>query len=236
MPTNRPLGRVDVAGGLSPISGHTRRDAVVAEIKRGIVLGLIRPGEKLTELALSESLGVSRPTVREALNQMSREGLMIQEPYRGLRVADLEPQAILDLAEVRVAIDVQAATAILADETGRRLDLLRAAWRAYEPTVTNKDPMVQHEAHIAFHRGIWEASENSFLMSLWPATEAHMTIALAYDQAARHDPDHARREHRAVVEAIESRDPVRIHDEFVRHCIGNARYLVALIQGPAPAI
>jgi DNA-binding GntR family transcriptional regulator len=225
--TDRSSG---TATALSPVAGLSRRDAVISEIKRGIVLGVIRPGDKLTEISLSESLGVSRPTVREALNQMSGEGLLIQEPYRGLRVADLEPQAIMDLAEIRVAIDVQAATAILADPTGHRLELLREAWHRYEPTPANPDPLARHEAHIAFHREIWEASGNSFLMSLWPVTEAHMTIALAYDQAARHNPEEARREHQALVEAIESRDRARIRAEFVRHCIGNARYLIELMD------
>src|SRR5262249_32721249 len=123
--------RSRAATGLSPVAGLSRRDAVISEIKRGIGLGMIRPGDKLTEVSLGESLGGSRPTVREALNQMSGEGLLTQEPYRGLRVADLEPQAIMDLAEIRVAIDVQAATAILADPTGHRLELLREAWHRY---------------------------------------------------------------------------------------------------------
>lgn len=224
--------RTDTSGAataLAPVAGLARRDGVVAEIKRGIVLGKIRPGDKLTEISLSESLGVSRPTVREALSQLSREGLLIQEPYRGLRVADLEPRAIMDLAEIRVATDIQAATAILVDPTGHRLALLRAAWLRYEPTPDDLDPLVRHEAHVAFHRGIWEASENGFLMSLWPPTEAHLTIALANDQATRYDPERARSEHRALVEAIESRDPERIRAEFGRHCVGNARQLIELI-------
>ena len=81
--------------GLMPAESVTRRDAVITQIKRGIVLGSIKPGQKLTESYLSTALGVSRPTVREALNQVAQEGLLVQEPYRGLRVADLDAATVL---------------------------------------------------------------------------------------------------------------------------------------------
>jgi len=76
--------------GLAPVASISRRDGVMNEIRRAIILGTIKPGEKLTENKLSAALNVSRPTMREALAQLSQEGLLVQEPYRGLRVADLD--------------------------------------------------------------------------------------------------------------------------------------------------
>jgi DNA-binding GntR family transcriptional regulator len=214
---------------LMPAAGVSRRDAVINEIKRGIVLGSIKPGDKLTETSLSSALGVSRPTVREALNQVAREGLLIQEPYRGLRVADLDAGAVLDMADVRVALDMQAAENILADSSGRRMGALLAAWAAYERNAFAEDPLVQHESHLAFHRGIWAASENSFLMRLWPVTEAHITIALAHDQVTRHDPQRAYDVHLKLVEAIKGGDLPTIHEAFVEHTVHSARDLVAIM-------
>jgi DNA-binding GntR family transcriptional regulator len=216
---------------LMPAESVSRRDAVIAQIKRGIVLGGIKPGDKLTEAYLSTALGVSRPTVREALNQVAQEGLLIQEPYRGLRVADLEPQAVLDIADVRMALDMQAVTGILADSTGRRMQLLMTAWSDYERNAFAADPMVQHEAHIAFHRSIWTASENTFLMRLWPVTEAHITIALAHDQATRHDPQRAHTVHAAIIDAIQAGDIEQIRAALVAHTVDSARELVAMMTG-----
>jgi DNA-binding GntR family transcriptional regulator len=216
---------------LMPAESVSRRDAVIAQIKRGIVLGGIKPGDKLTESYLSTALGVSRPTVREALNQVAQDGLLIQEPYRGLRVADLDAAAVLDIADVRMALDMQAASAILADRTGRRMQLLMAAWSDYERHAFASDPLVQHEAHLAFHRSIWAASENTFLMRLWPATEAHITIALAHDQATRHDPQRAHAVHAAIIDAIQTRDMEQIRAAFVAHTIDSAKELVAIMTG-----
>lgn len=230
-----PQSGIDGVGspGLSPVVSLSRRDAVITEIKRGIVLGRIRPGEKLTEQSLTAALGVSRPTIREALNQMVSEGLLTQEPYRGMRVADLEPQAVLDIADVRMAMDLQAVDAILADATGRRMDLLEEAWAAYERNAYATDPMVQHESHIAFHQGLWAASENSFLMHLWPVVEAHVTIVLAHDQATRHDPGRAYAVHRALIEAIRSRDPELIRAAFAAHTVDSARVLADILARSA---
>ena len=75
------------------------------------------------------------------------------------------------------------------DATDRRMAALLHAWHAYEATVDDPDPVARHDAHLAFHRAIWSASENVLLEQLWPVIEAHMTIALAEDQRARPNPE-----------------------------------------------
>ena len=217
------------ASALLPVASTTRRDGVIAEIKRAIVLGALQPGEKLTEAQLSSSLSVSRPTVREALNQLAQEGLLVQEPYRGLRVASLDAKALLDIAEARVAIDMQAMTAILADGSGRRLEMVMDSWREYARLAFDPDPLVQHDAHLRFHRSIWAASENYLLLKLWPVTEAHITIALAQDQFTRSDPQRAFEVHERLVDAIRTRNLDKIRAAFVAHTIDSAEELVALM-------
>lgn len=219
---------------LASVTGVSRRDAVITEIKRGITLGAIKPGEKLTESRLSVALGVSRPTVREALNQMAQDGLVVQEPYRGLRVAEFDTRFVLDIAHVRMALDMQAAADILADETGHRLTLVERAWSTYEREAFAADPLMRHESHLAFHRSIWEASENEFLTRLWPVTEAHITIALALDQATRHDPERAYEVHCTLIDAFRSGDIGRIRAAFVAHTIDSAIETVAIMSRGTP--
>ncbi|WP_395405525.1 GntR family transcriptional regulator (plasmid) [Arthrobacter sp. UC242_113] len=200
------------------------------EIRRAVVAGSIRPGDKLTEVELSSMLSVSRPTIREALAQLAQEGLLLQVPYRGLRVASLEPAAIMDIARTRMALDMLAVGSILDDSTGRRMQLVEAVWAEYEKVTFHPDPIVQHEAHIAFHRGIWVASENSLLLRLWPPTEAHLTIALAQDQATRADPERAYEAHLRVVTAMRAADVAAIEAAFRAHTIDSAEQLIALLK------
>src|ERR1700760_3171715 len=62
-----------------------------------IISGDIKPGEKLTEIGLAERMGISRSPVREALQALSRDGLITVEPLRGGRVNRLNARGVADL-------------------------------------------------------------------------------------------------------------------------------------------
>jgi DNA-binding GntR family transcriptional regulator len=205
---------------------------VVNQIRRGIVLGVLRPGEKLTEVRLATTLQVSRPTVREALAQLAQEGLLTSEPYRGLRVTEIDAAVIRDLAQTRLALDRLAIRAITDDATGRRMNALLQAWHVYQAAVDDPDLVARHDAHLAFHRAIWSASDNALLDQLWPVIEAHLTIALAEDQRARPNPERSRRIHAALVESIVARDPDRVETALQAHTTATAEELIALRHPP----
>lgn len=214
-----------------PVSNTERRQRVIDEIKRRIVVGEIRPGDRIIEAELTASLDVSRPTAREALNQMARDGFLIQEAYRGLRVANIEVESLLEIARVRVALDSEAINEILADATGQRLTHLEDVWAEFEQVGSDADPLALHEAHVRFHRGIWEASGNYLLMRIWPVVEAQMTLILAYDQFTRRDAGRAHAIHAALMNAIRIGDEARIATALDVHTMDSAQELAFLISG-----
>lgn len=215
--------------GLAPVATISRRDAAVLEIRRAIVLGHVKPGEKLTEVKMSEWLKVSRPTVREALNKVVQEGLVIQEPYRGLRVAKLDDSMLIDLARTRMALDSLAIDGILSDQTGRRWQIVEEGWAQYKKHAFDSDPFVQHMGHLAFHESIWAGSENSMLLKLWPVTRAHMTIALAQDQAIRQDPERAYHVHELLMGVLRSGDREAIRAELEEHTMHSVKELLEML-------
>ncbi|MFF2315280.1 GntR family transcriptional regulator [Arthrobacter sp. NPDC058097] len=212
------------------VAGLTRRDGAIQEIRRAIVRGGLLPGEKITEVGLSAQLGVSRPTLREALNQLSREGLLVQEPFRGMHVAELSTAEYLDIARIRHSLDLLAVDDILAAPDDSRMVQLDAHWARFEAVEKDPDPLIRHEAHVAFHRGIWEASENQVLLRIWPVIEAHITVALAQDQALRHDPGRDIQQHHALIEAMHSRDRTLIQKAFWEHTVGSAEDIAAILE------
>nr|WP_275902065.1 GntR family transcriptional regulator [Brevibacterium zhoupengii] len=214
-----------------PVSNTERRQRVIDEIKRRIVLGEILPGQRIIEAELTSSLDVSRPTAREALNQMARDGFLNQEAYRGLRVADIRVDSLLEIARVRVALDAEAIEEILTDSSGRRMSKLEGVWRRFEAASAESDPLALHEAHISFHRGIWEAADNYLLMRIWPVVEAQMTLILAYDQFTRRDAGRAHAIHAALMAAIRSGDQDRIRTALDVHTMDSAQELAFLIEG-----
>ncbi len=232
---SEPVSSAPVATGPSRISTMSRKEAVRAEIRRSIIAGSLRPGEKVTESQLSSALGVSRPTIREALNALAEEGLIVKEPYRGLKVAELQPSAIHDIAVSRIALDMVAVDAILADTSGTKFAVIERGWKLYETAVFSSDPVVQHDAHLDFHECIWRASGNYMLEKLWPVTAAQLTIALTEDQRRRSDPEREHRVHGTLMEALRTRDREVIRQAVSEHTLTSADEIVAMMQAELSA-
>jgi DNA-binding GntR family transcriptional regulator len=216
--------------GLGPVASLTRRDAVLHQLRRAILAGELEPGERLREVQLAHDLGVSRPTLREALYQLIHEGLLVQEPYKGIAVAAIDAATITDVAAVRVALETVAARAIAADRTGESQAGLRAAWADYERAVDGDDPGLQHEAHLALHRAIWLLSGNTVLQRIWPIVSASINLAVSTDQVARGDLKRARRAHRTLLDAILSNRVRDIDREVRAHIRASADELVTIIS------
>lgn len=226
--------RSAAVAGLTPVATLSRRESVIGEIRRAIVLGDLGPGARLTENALSEALNVSRPTVREALSQLTGEGYLVSEPYRGIRVASLSARDMEEAARVRMALDSLAVELILADPAGGSLECVRAAWSDYERDIEDEDALARHEAHVRFHRRLWEAAGNQMLTNLWPVMEAQLVLQLAVDQRLASDAGRDVEIHRRLVESIEQAaagDPSAVQPAFERHTMGSVRTLVESLGG-----
>jgi DNA-binding GntR family transcriptional regulator len=81
---------------LSPVVSVTRRDAVLSELRNAILTGRLAPGDRIKEVQMAKELGVSRPTLREAIYQLIHEGLLVQEVYKGITVGQQPPRPHLN--------------------------------------------------------------------------------------------------------------------------------------------
>lgn len=203
---------------------RTRREEAADAIRRAIISGDLQPGQRLREVALAAELGVSRPTLREALRTLVQEGLCEQEPHRGFAVASLDAAAIRDLTDTRLVLDRMAIEGIWAAPGG--MDLVEQAWSAYAEA--DSDAVAQHLAHLALHRALWQASGNSMLLRMWPVAESMSTLVLAQDQAVRRDPGRALAVHRQLIDAIRSRDPGALDTAMAEHTQRSAEEFLTL--------
>lgn len=79
------------------------REVVFENIRKAIIEGVLKPGERLMEIQLSEQLGVSRTPVRETIRMLELEGLVVMLPRKGAYVANISKKDLMDILEVRVA-------------------------------------------------------------------------------------------------------------------------------------
>ena len=215
---------------LAPVSNVTRREVVVDAIRRALLSGELVPGQRVKEAPLAELLGVSRPTVREAIYQLVHEGSLVQTPYKGITVAQPSPQDLLDVAEVRASLETLAALRLGQDPDGEGMAKLRQALKTHLDAIEAGDLVRVDLTHLDLHRTLWEGSENQMLMRIWPLVESQIRMAMSLDQATRSDLARDAELHIRLVDVIASGDKAAITAEVREHIANSADEVVKLIE------
>ena len=136
------------------------RDVVFNTLRKAILKGELKPGERLMEIALAERLGVSRTPVREAMRKLELEGLVVMIPRRGAQVANITEKDLNDVLEVRMALENLSIENACARMTEEQLDELWKAARNFEDTMSEGNLVRLAEADVALHEVIYKSSDN----------------------------------------------------------------------------
>jgi DNA-binding GntR family transcriptional regulator len=137
-------------------------DTLVEELRRRIISGDLQPGTRLPQNDLSESLGVSRTPLREALRVLERDGLIKSGSRSGtVEVVDPDPVALLEVFQLRCALDGLAG-ALCAERglSASQLERLTAKTQQMEDMSVPRDTDGYIESHAGFHAFLYEASGN----------------------------------------------------------------------------
>jgi len=194
-----------------PEGSATLQGRVYQTVKQMILDGRLRPGQKLAERDLTEQLNVSRTPLREALNRLAQEGLIISKPQRGHFVLAVDAKTVEDLYELREVLEAHAielALQRIKPEHLKDLDRVEVGLRAYD----KDDVQGEEELRIGqrVHEIIAAAAQDSFLadtlLRLYDRLQMFIWIDAIYaDEAVK-----TRTEHRAIIDAIRKRDKKRL--------------------------
>lgn len=182
----------------------TTHQAVVAELRRMIRQGDLRPGANIPQEALADRLSVSRLPVREALKVLEGEGQVEYVPHRGYFVAKLD---LADFEEVQLLRDILEAEAIpraLDGITESDLEAMKALLLAMSDA--GEDLGQLNAAHRDFHFRFLDAANLprflGILRQLWDRSEVYRAVYHG-DEGSRVVSDS---DHRAIFEAVVQKD------------------------------
>lgn len=179
---------------------------VIEELRRAIFDGELESGVALREMALADSLGVSRPTVREALSVLVAEGLAVREPNRGVSIARPDPGSIRDVCRARAVLEIAGARR-WATATPEAREAVRARLEEYTAAVDGSASyQALNERHLAFHLSLVALAGSPRLDAMAAALHAELRLALAQvAQVRRNAPDQAG-SHALLVRLLEGGD------------------------------
>jgi len=191
---------------VSPIAAPVRSQVV--EMLRGAITGgELAPGQRLVETDLCDRMGVSRPSLREALRQLESEGLIVTVANRGPTVSLLSPQDVASIYEIRGALEALAAQLFAATAGDVQIEELSDAVDALEDAYGSENIERIVIAKQRFYDVLLIGSGNSILPSMLRTMNARITQLRRLSLSSPQRGAVSLREIRAILRAIKRRDP-----------------------------
>lgn len=223
--------------------------SVGRQIELLILRGILRPGERLpSERDLSERMGVSRPSLREAVEELEGRGLLVSRPGAGIYVADVlgsafspalvelfasHDEAVADYIAFRR--DMEGLAADRAARLGSETDLavIDTIFQKMAAAHQKRDPTDEAELDAQFHMAIIEAGHNIVMLHMMRAMFDLLRQGVFYNRQMmfrnRVTRDMLLDQHRAINDAIQARDPAAARAAVSAHM----DYVVASLQEQA---
>ncbi|MGW5617714.1 GntR family transcriptional regulator [Streptomyces sp. NPDC003877] len=203
------------------------RERVTAALRREIIAGDLRPGDRLVERELAERFGVSRVPVREAIRSLVAEGFVHFETPRRTVVRRLTPTDVKELFELREALEVYAAGLAASRATPEDLAEVHALLDRAAAATEAGDAEAITDVNSRLHDRIVAIAGNSLL------TEALEPVAGRLRWMTRRNEEWSQLlvEHRELYEAIASGDPDRARAHALTHVRTNYRSTVRHLFG-----
>jgi DNA-binding GntR family transcriptional regulator len=204
---------------------RTLAERVFDALQSAIVTGDLKPGEKIREPELARRFGTSRGPLRDALRRLEARHLVVNTPNSGARVVSLSPRQLVELYEVREALEGMTCRLAADNMSDEEIDDLAALLDRHEAEISGKDGAAyfRQEGDLDFHFRIASACGNELLRSA--LCEDHYQLMRLYRYKFANRGGRARRalaEHRLILDAIRERDGEYAELMMRRH-IRNAR-------------
>lgn len=171
-------------------------------LRESIIGGAIPAGTRITEVKISEQMNLSRATVRTALHQLEKEGLLTLVPYTGWAVVSLSSEDVWELYTLRSAVERLAAQLVAKKLDSAMAETLKAACdrlvKECRKGVSNRIA----EADFALHQTIVKLAGHKRLLIQYSLLEQQIRVCIRSSDALIPDPNVIIRQHQPIVDAI----------------------------------
>jgi DNA-binding GntR family transcriptional regulator len=183
------------------------RDVIFDTLREAIIVGELKPGERLMEVQLAQKMGVSRTPVREAIRKLELEGLVEMLPRKGAHIADLSVKDIMDVLEVRATLDGLASSLSASRITDEEIKELKHVQSQFVNYVEKENLQGSIKKDVEFHDIIYRSSRNDKLIQISNNLREQIQrfrVIYIKDYSSTRE---LIKEHNEIIDAITTRDP-----------------------------
>ena len=189
------------------------RGVAYDRLREAISTGKYSPGDRLVEDEIAERLKISRTPVREALQRLENEGLLVHEAHTGLTVVQLDYQMIMELHAMREILEGAAAAMAARNASDIELHMLGDLLKNREEACHSAESMAEHNRR--FHQALYQCAHNRYLEKTSSVVANAMALLSRTAFSLPKRRVEAWVEHKAIAEAIRARNPEQA-DQAVR--------------------
>jgi DNA-binding GntR family transcriptional regulator len=199
-------------------------------IKRMILKGYFKPGERLIENQLSKKFGVSRTPIRESIRKLAAEGLVEITPKAGTKISKLTKNDIDEIYEIRDVLESLAAEKAASIITDREIESLERSLKDSEKALLEKDIKRMARIDTKIHNLICKSSKNNRLFQLIDVLCTNITIQRELILETAGAGKEAIAGHREIINALKRRDKKAVRKTIHEHIMRGRSILLEKIS------
>jgi len=190
-----------------PVDTRTLVERVVDTIVESAARGMILPGERVIEAEVARELEISRVPVREAFRHLESQGIVVNTPYRGMRLMEVSVERLEQTLKVRIALETLAAEEVRrkAVADAEVLEPLEALVEEMRAAAEAEDRYALARLDTDFHREMCIITGNDVLLKAWTPVSLQLTIIFGLS-ALQKECAAIVTEHEEILEALRSPD------------------------------
>ncbi len=212
-------------------NGSKSKKAMVYEdLKSRIIHNLIKPGEALNEGVLSEEFKISKTPVREALQQLEKEGFIENIPVKGAFVSQISIQDLREIFDLREILECEVIRRAALKTDLNKVDALREKFISSENS-GKKVSSSGFKSGDEIHFFIFETYGNHRLIEIYRRLQDHIVRSRIhfFNQSHPDRSDESLKEHLEILDALKAQDPSRAEQAVRSHLFNSMEYLKKVI-------
>jgi DNA-binding GntR family transcriptional regulator len=220
---------------LKPLCGIQQRGMQAYHaLLNGILGNTIESGKQLRPDIIAAQLEISTTPVREALNRLEGDGLVVKQPYQGWFVREFTEQEVRELYEMRAALECFAVRLACERITGEDVELLRRQQAVGEAALKRGDMEAYRVYNRDLHAAVLDAARNSYLASMMEQLSLQSQLLMARTIRLAGRPSRAIEEHRRIIELIGTRKRAAAQRVMENHIISALEDMLRFGIGKPP--
>jgi DNA-binding GntR family transcriptional regulator len=206
------------------------RDAVIRLIEEALLMGELSPGSRIVEAELARQAGISRGPVREAIQQLVGEGVLVQYPSRGTFVVQWTPQAVGEAYTLRAVLERLAIQEAAKRATPEDIAQLQAIVDEMAVHARDGDNRALVRLDVRFHEQLYALSGHSLLQEVLARLRRRLYALMGMDEGYMLHKDEMARDHQRIVDALRAGDPALAGEVISAHILAVGAEVVEQVR------